>query len=196
MTKIIGLTGGIGSGKTTIAKYFQCLGIPAYNSDEEARKLTDDPEIKQLIKQVFGKDIFDKEKLNRGKLAAIVFNKPEKLIELNSIIHPAVKKHFENWVFGNSKSRFVIKDAAILFESGSFKDCDVIITIIAPIEIRIQRVINRDFTFRENILKRINNQWNDGERVFKSQYVIENMDVMSMRFQAEELLKKLIILYD
>ena len=174
MTKIIGLTGGIGSGKTTVANHFMTAGIPVYIADDEARKLMQSPEILENIKKIFGSSIFENEVLNRQKLAEIVFDDPEKLKLLNAIIHPAVKKHFGNWILNHKNSPFVIYEAAILFESGSYKDCDKIITVIAPLETRIQRVIDRDKTTRKDVLKRINMQWNDAQRIEKSDFVIEN----------------------
>jgi len=189
MTKIIGLTGGIGSGKTTIANHFLAAGIPVYIADDEARKIMQSEEIIAKIKEVFGTSIFEKDILNREKLAAIVFSNPEKLEKLNSIIHPAVKKHFENWVLNHKNFPFVIYEAAILFESGSYKNCDLIITVTAPIESRIQRVIQRDKTTRENVLKRINSQWNDQQRISKSDYVIENVTPQIAKAEVDNILK-------
>ncbi len=193
MTKIIGLTGGIGSGKTTVAKLFMDSGIPVYIADDEAKKLTDLPEIIEQIKNVFGTTVFENGKINRQKLAAIVFNEPELLKKLNAIIHPAVKKHFENWVSNQHEAPFVLKETAILFESGSYTDCDLIITVTAPLEIRLQRVLERDQTTRENILKRIQNQWTDEARISKSDFIIENLDLNSTKKQVADLLKKLTI---
>lgn len=193
MTKIIGLTGGIGSGKTTVAKLFMEAGVPVYIADDEAKKLTDLPEITKQIENVFGSAVFENGKINRQKLAAIVFNEAELLKKLNAIIHPAVKKHFENWISQHSDFPIVIKEAAILFESGSYMDCDLIITVTAPLEIRLERVLKRDETTREDILKRIQNQWTDEERISKSDFVIENSDFDSTKKQVKDLLKKLTI---
>ena len=191
MTKIIGLTGGIGSGKTTIANYFKELGIPVYIADDEARKISESPEIVQAIKDVFGNEVFNNEKLDRVKVAEIVFSNQAKLKQLNEIIHPAVKKHFENWILEHSNFPFVLKEAAILFESGAYKDCDIVISVIAPLETRIQRVIQRDEVTRDNVLKRIMNQWTDEERIRKSQYVIENVDVVEAKEEVKKILKKI-----
>jgi dephospho-CoA kinase len=193
MTKIIGLTGGIGSGKTTIANLFAARGIPIYIADDEARKIMDLPEIQGAIKRIFGKDVFDKNKLIREKLAQIVFSDPQKLNQLNSIIHPAVKSHFDRWLEQHSKFPFVIKEAAILFESGSYKDCDFVITVLAPLELRIERVMKRDKLSREQVLNRINNQWSDRERIEKSKYLIENTNIQKSEEKIEEILKKLTI---
>jgi dephospho-CoA kinase len=191
MTKIIGLTGGIGSGKTTIAKHIKSLGIPVYIADDEAKKMLVLPETLNSLKLVFGNAIFDDEILNKDKLSTIVFNNPEMLEKLNQIIHPAVKNDFDNWLKVNKNSPLVVKEAAILFESGSYKDCDAIITIVAPLNSRINRVIKRDNTNYEAVLSRINNQWTDEMRIAKSDYVIENEDVNVSCAQTENILKTL-----
>ena len=189
MTKIIGLTGGIGSGKTTIAKYFHSFGIPLYIADDEARKLMQSKEILDAIKTVFGDGIFEKETLNRTKLAEIVFNEPEKLEKLNAIIHPAVKSDFKEWLLQNKNAPFIIYEAAILFESGNYANCDYIITVAAPIDTRIERVMKRDKTTRELILKRMEAQWTDEQRISKSDFVIENEDLKKAKQKVEEILK-------
>jgi dephospho-CoA kinase len=189
MTKIIGLTGGIGSGKTTIANQFKAAGIPVYIADDEARLLMQSAEIIQEIKNTFGQIVFDKSILNRQKLAKIVFNNPEKLKLLNSIIHPAVKKHFANWVLNFKKEPFVIYEAAILFESGNYKNCDKIITVTAPIESRIERVVKRDMTTPEQVLSRMNAQWNDEQRISKSDFVIENENPTIVKLEVGKILK-------
>jgi dephospho-CoA kinase len=189
MTKIIGLTGGIGSGKTTIANYFVKANIPVYIADDEARKLMKSDVIIDVIKKTFGDSIFDDAILNREKLSKIVFENPEKLKLLNGIIHPAVKQHFQDWVLNHKKAAFVIYEAAILFESGSYKNCDWIITVTAPLELRIQRVIKRDKTTREQVLKRIKAQWSDEQRIAKSDFVIENVDLLITKKEIEKILK-------
>ena len=177
MTKIVGLTGGIGSGKTTIANQFKSLGVPIYIADDEAKKLMNSDIVLKKIKKTFGEELVDDNILNREKLAQIVFSNPEKLKQLNQIVHPEVKKHFLKWLNKHKNHPYVIKEAAILFESGSYKDCDFIITVTAPLEIRIQRILKRDNTTREDILNRIKNQWNDEDKVSKSDFVIQNEDV-------------------
>ncbi len=189
MTKIIGLTGGIGSGKTTIANHFLKANIPVYIADDQARLIMQSPEIIEEIRKSFGSTIFENSVLNREKLSQIVFSNPEKLKLLNGIIHPAVKKHFSNWVLDHKNSPFIIYEAAILFESGSYKNCDIIITVTAPLESRIQRVIQRDKTTREQVLKRINAQWNDEQRMTKSDFVIENSNPENAKLKVDEILK-------
>jgi dephospho-CoA kinase len=192
MTKIIGLTGGIGSGKTTIANHLKSLGIPFYNSDDQAKKILYLPETIDSLKSAFGNVVFTNELFDKDKLAKLVFNNPEQLKVLNQIIHPAVKVDFENWLKANKNSPLVIKEAAILFESGSYKDCDAVISISAPQEMRIQRVIERDHLTFDEVMSRINNQWTDEMRKNKSDYVIDNQDIEKACAQTEKIIKILL----
>ena len=189
MSKIIGLTGGIGSGKTTLAMYIESLEIPVFIADDEAKKLMQSAEVLGKIKAVFGEAIFEKGQLNRQQLATIVFSNPEKLSQLNGIIHPAVKKQFTIWLDQHQSAPFVVYEAAILFESGSYQNCDYIITITAPLEDRIARVMQRDNSSREQVLNRINAQWTDEQRAAKSNFVIENSDPQISKSQLDEILK-------
>lgn len=191
MTKVIGLTGGIGSGKTTVGNFFKSMGIPVYVADDEGRKITNSDEVLSQIKSVFGSAVFDDAKLNRKKLSDIVFNDSNQLQKLNNIIHPVVKKHFGQWVKQYENEPFVIRESAILFESGSDQDCDSIITVIAPIEERIARVMKRDNVSREAVLDRINNQMHDEERISKSDFVVQNDNLQNAEKQAVEILKNL-----
>ncbi len=189
-TKIIGLTGGIGSGKTTIANYLLSKGIPVFVSDLEAKKVMDFPGVIAKIAASLGNEILDEDKtINRDKLSELVFNNPEKLKLLNSIVHPEVKKHYEKWVQERKNYLYVVKETAILFESGSYKDCDITITISAPLETRIERVIQRDTTTREKVLARIKNQISDEERAAKSDYVIDNSNIEIAKAKIDEILK-------
>ncbi|MDH4404273.1 MAG: dephospho-CoA kinase [Flavobacterium sp.] len=188
MTKIIGLTGGIGSGKTTIANHLKSLGIPVYNSDDQAKKILYLPETIKSLKSVFGNSIFSNNLLDKEKLSQLVFNNQEQLKVLNQIIHPKVKIDFDKWLFANKNATLVIKEAAILFESGSYKDCDAIISISAPQELRIQRVINRDHATLEEVMAKINNQWTDDMRNKKSDYVIDNQDIEIACAQTEKII--------
>ncbi|HEY6142589.1 MAG TPA: dephospho-CoA kinase [Flavobacterium sp.] len=189
MTKVIGLTGGIGSGKTTIANLFMAAAVPVYIADEEARKIMQSAEIISAIKKTFGTAIFENDILNRQQLAEIVFNNPDQLKLLNAIIHPAVKKHFGNWILNYKDIPFVIYEAAILFESGNYKNCDQIITVTAPIESRIQRVMQRDKTTRDHVLKRMYAQWSDNQRIEKSDFVIENVSPEVTKAEVDRILK-------
>jgi len=190
-TKIIGLTGGIGSGKTTIAHYIQSKGIPVYISDLEAKKVMELPEILTQINTSFGEDITSNHQLDREKLANIVFSNPEKLKKLNAIVHPAVKKHFDLWVNHHQNQSIIVKEAAILFESGSYKDCDAVISIITPMDIRIERVIKRDHTTKEKVVQRINNQLSDEDRIAKSDYIIRNSSLEEAKKQTDQILNLL-----
>jgi dephospho-CoA kinase len=189
MTKVIGLTGGIGSGKTTIANHFKSRGVPVYIADDEARKIMETTEVTKAIKEVFGPMPFEGTILNRDKLATIVFNDSKKLQQLNAIVHPVVKQDFKQWLLEHNESPIVIYEAAILFESGNYKDFDFIITVTAPLESRIQRVISRDKTTLEQVLKRINVQWTDEQRILNSDYVIVNDEHEIAKRESDEILK-------
>jgi dephospho-CoA kinase len=175
---VVGITGGIGSGKSIVCKVFEQLGIAVYNADKEARNLmsNDTALIKELKKQ-FGPDIFSlKEGLNRKKLAELVFNDKEQLMKLNAMVHPHVKKHFHKWMKEYQDSKYLVKEAAILFESGADEDCNLIITVVAPRELRIQRVMERDDVTKEKVRAIIDNQWSSTDKIKKSDYVIANDD--------------------
>ena len=191
MPKIIGLTGGIGSGKSTVADYFRKSGIPVYIADDQAKKIMDKPEVSKLVIETFGNEILTSGTIDRKKLAAVVFNDAEKLAQLNAIIHPAVKSDFQNWISNHQKEPFLIKEAAILFESGSDQDCDFVITVTAPVEIRIKRVMDRDKASYEAVLNRIANQWTDEQRIAKSDFVISNVNISETEAEINKILKKL-----
>ena len=190
-TQIIGLTGGIGSGKSTIAGFFEALGVSIYIADEEAKKILFDKEVIKELIEVFGEGILTNKIPDRKKIAALVFNDQEKLSKLNSIIHPKVKNHFAEWVQVHSKEDFVIKEAAILFETGSYKDCDKVILVTAPKEIRIERVMQRDNVTRKMVLERMANQWDDDKKAALSNYIIENISLDLAREQVVEIYHEL-----
>lgn len=191
MTKIIGLTGGIGSGKTTVARYIAAQGIPVYIADEEAKKVMNTPEVLSLVAKTFGDSILENGVVNRQKLAQLVFNAPEKLQQLNNIIHPKVKQDFESWVQEHHNHPFVIKEAAILFESGSYQFCDKIITVTAPENVRLQRVVLRDSVTEDQVLARMQNQWKEEEKIALSDYVIQNINIEDTKSQVDNILKTL-----
>ncbi len=175
MTKIIGLTGGIGSGKTTVAKYFASKGIPVYIADEAAKNIMDDKSVVQEVQTIFSENVIQKDGLlDRNAIRELVFKDKSKLEQLNKIVHPKVKVDFENWLKKNKKAPFIIKEAAILFETNGQKYCDATILVTAPIEIRIERVLERDITSRENILQIIKNQLSEEEKMKLATYVIKN----------------------
>ena len=172
----VGITGGIGSGKTTVCKIFELLDVPVYYADDEAKKILDsNEEIKLQISNTFGSEIINAEgKIDKKKLASFVFNDKEKLEKLNSIIHPAVREHFENWAKQHSSQKYTLKEAAILFESGANKLVDKVITVTAPLELRINRAMKRDRITREQVEQRISKQISDEEKLKRSQFVIHN----------------------
>lgn len=191
-TKIIGITGGIGSGKSTAASYFEKLGFPVYNSDVRARKIqNENPEVIAQIKAIFGEEAYTPEGMNRPYIASQTFGNIEKLKQLNAIVHPAVFKDFKQWI-AQQTSPFVMKEAAILIESGSYKDCDLIIAVVADKEIRIQRTIERDGLTREQVISRMNNQLSDEERKEYSDYIIDNsQDLPYLYNQIENIVDKI-----
>ena len=171
----IGLTGGIGSGKTTIANFFASeFSIPIYIADAKAKELiAQDIGLQQEIKALLGEEAFVNGKYNTAFVASIVFSNPQKLQALNAIIHPYVQRDFEQWK-EKQHSSYVIKESAILFESGTYKDCDQVIVVTAPLEERIRRVMLRDNIDRKIVEKRIKNQWNDENKIKLSTFVVDN----------------------
>lgn len=192
MTKIIGLTGGIGSGKSTVANYIASKGIPVYIADDEAKRLMELDEAKQKIQSLFSESIFNKDQtLNRKRIAELVFNNPSKLQELNAVVHPLVHQHFKKWVKEHENFPFVIKEVAILFETGGNKQCDKVILITAPEDLRIERACNRDNVDRETVLNRMKNQLPEAEKELLSDYVIHNIDLKQTFKEVDVILKKL-----
>ena len=177
--KVVGLTGGIGSGKSTIARLFAALGIAVYDSDTEA-------EIKKRIVEVFGAEAYAEGVYNRAYMADIVFRNPDKLAVLNSIVHPVLADHFNQWV-ALQTSPYVIKEAAILFESGSYKNCDFIITVTAPETLRISRCMSRDGSTEAQVRARMAQQWTDAQRIAFSDAVIENINLEETEKRVREL---------
>ena len=161
-----------------VSDIFRHLGIPVYDADSEARILTEtDEEIKSEIKKYFDNEVFLSDgSLDRAKLASLVFSDRKKLTQLNSIIHPFVKKHFEGWLQRHNKSKYIIKEAAILFESESDKGLDKIICVTAPEKIRIQRVMARDNTDEKKVRSIMGNQMSEEERIKRSDFIITNDD--------------------
>jgi dephospho-CoA kinase len=175
---LIGLTGGIGSGKSTVAKIFSILGIPIYYADDRAKWLMAfDEELKQQILTHFGPESYSEDgSLNRGYLARTVFSDEEKVKTINSLVHPAVKKDFEKWV-SQQNSPYVLKEAALLFETGSYKDLDKTINVSAPLKIRVTRVLMRDLHRTEKQVNDIiDKQIPDEEKNNRADYVIKNAE--------------------
>lgn len=170
----IGLTGGIGSGKSTVAKIFETLGIPVYYADAEAKRLMNSSEtLKKVIRQNFGEATYENDQLNRKYLAGIVFNNPEKLELLNALIHPVTINDAEQWMQQQS-APYSIKEAALLFESGAAENLDFIVGVYAPQALRIKRVMKRDGLTADEIMKRINRQVNEEMKMKLCDFVITN----------------------
>ncbi len=172
----IGITGGIGSGKSTACAIFELLDVPVYYADDEAKKILEiDQTVKKSVIKLFGRDILnEQERLDRKKISAIVFKDDKKLEQLNSIIHPAIAMHFTNWLKEYSSHKYILKEAAILFESDAYKQVDKAIVVVAPLELRIKRAMQRDNISPEQVKERMKYQISDEEKIKRSQFVIHN----------------------
>lgn len=192
LPKIVCLTGGIGAGKTTVARFFEELGVPVYIADQRAKMLMENtPEVKSQIVELFGEEAYLGNLPNRSYLAQLVFRQPDKLQLLNSIIHPAVEKDFQNWRSQQS-SPYVIKESAIVIESGNYKKCDTLILVTAPEKVRIERVVQRDNTPENKVIDRIRNQMPDAEKVKFADYVIESTSKMLTKYKVVEINNKIL----
>ncbi len=187
-----GITGGIGSGKTTVCKIFEILGIPVYYADDRAKYLmVNDKDLVKNIVSVFGEKSYLKNgELNRKYIADIAFKNKRKLEELNKAVHPAVKRDFDNWV-NEQKAPYLIKEAALLFETGRYKDLDLNILVSAPLDIRIKRVMLRDNIDKESVLARVNNQMPEEDKMKLADFIIYNDERHFLIQQVLDLDKKL-----
>ena len=190
--RIVGLTGGIGSGKSTVLNEFKNLGIKTYSADKVAKKLINsDKVLVKSIKNLFGDNIYINNIIDSEKLSKIVFQNPNKLESLNSIIHPAVAKDFESFIKANNWD-YIVKEVAIIFETNTEDNYDKIILIRAPLEKRIKRVILRDNTTREDVIRRVNNQINDSTIIDKCDYIIDNNNLKNLKEKVLKIHKDLI----
>jgi dephospho-CoA kinase len=190
----VGLTGGIGSGKSFIANIFEAMGVPVFYADTQAHKLMEtDGTLRKSIQETFGKDLYQTGSLNRQALANIVFADKSKLQELNALVHPAVHRAFRTWTKTQEQygTPYVIEEAAILFESGAYKNMDKIIAIAAPETLRIKRVMKRDNAEEEQVKARMRNQWTDNQRIKLSDFVIYNQEKELLLPQIVNIDKKL-----
>jgi len=188
----VGLTGGIGSGKSTVASIFSILGIPVYYADEAAKQIMhSDPELKASLIKHFGEETYANDKLNRAYLASIVFADQEKLALLNSLTHPATIRDANLWM-ARQNSPYIIKEAALLFESRANEHVDFVIGVSAPAELRIQRAMMRDNISREEVLHRLNRQMNEDEKMKRCDAVIVNDEKQLVIPQVLDLHKKFI----
>ncbi len=187
MPKIIGLTGGIGSGKTTVAKMFAQLGVPIYIADDEANKIVNSSKnVHKEIIALLGEEAYVNKVLNRKFVADKIFQDKELLKAVNEIIHPKVAKHFKKWAT-SQKTLYVIKEAAILFEYGNYKNCDAVILVTAPKKARIERVLLRGNITQQEIEQRMGNQWSDEKKETLADFVIQNIDLKSTQIKVKEL---------
>lgn len=189
----VGITGGIGSGKSTIADIFRLYDIKVYNSDERARALMNESEdLRWKIKSLFGEKAYKDNKLDRALLGKIVFENEDFLGKLNAIVHPAVGDDFEVWCKKYREAPYILKEAALIFEAGINTDLDYVILVTAPEEMRIDRVTKRDNSDKQSVRARIANQWPDKKKMLLSDYVILNDGRHSLLRQVEEVHKFLL----
>ena len=192
--KVVGITGGIGSGKTTVCKIFELLGVPVFYADEEAKKLYDDSKIKSKVLKLFGNKILEKNRsIDKKKLAEIVFSDKASLTKLNAMIHPEVRKKFNQWKKKQKGKKYVIKEAAIMIESGAHKELDYLVSVISHKSLRINRIINRDKVEIPSIERRMKEQISDKEREKYSDAVIVNDDKHSLIEQVLKLHNKFLL---
>ena len=170
----IGITGGIGSGKSTVASVFEALGVPVYYADEAAKRLmNEDEELKQKIKQLFGNEVYKNGQLDKKYLADIVFNAPEKLALLNAMVHPATLKDADTWM-QQQAAPYSLKEAALIYESGAQQNLDYVIGVTAPAPLRILRTMKRDGTTREAVIARMDKQIDEAIKIKLCDFVINN----------------------
>ena len=187
MTKILGLTGGIGSGKTAVSKMFNALDVPVYNADQAAKKLMQSSkDLKHKIKQLLGKDAYKQNQLNKAFISEKIFNNKALLTQINALVHPEVALDFNSWL-SMQNSVYVVKEVAILFETAAEDQFDYILTVTAPESLRIQRIIERDHTPLAKIKAVMSNQLQDSEKTAKSDFVILNIDLDSTKKQVYDI---------
>ena len=176
MTKVLGLTGGIGSGKTTVAKIFKSLDVPVYNADQTAKILMNtSKELKHKIKQLLGEDAYKQNELNKEFISEKIFNNKVLLTNINALVHPEVTMDFNSWL-SIQTSAYVVKEVAVLFETAAEDQFDYILTVTAPEALRIKRIIERDHTSLAKIKAVMSNQLQDSEKTAKSHFMILNID--------------------
>ena len=188
--KVIGITGGIGSGKTTCCQVFEELGVPVYYADLRAKLLMVENPLRGKIVQAFGEKAYNGTLLNRTYLSEQVFSSKEKLSVLNGLVRPAVADDFEEWLEENKAADYVLKEAAILFETGADEHVDITVLVIAPQELRLERVMQRDGTSKEEVQQRMNNQWTQERKVKLADHIINNDGAQLLIPQVLEFHKK------
>lgn len=189
---VVGLTGCIGSGKTTVLKEFEKLLIPVYIADIEAKKIMrTNVSVKGAIKELLGEESYVGEDLDRGYIADKVFHNKELLNQLNKIVHPAVHKHFKEFV-KKQTAQYLVYENAILFENKNELFCDKVIVVTASEKNRIDRVMKRDGVSKEDVLARMKNQWSQEDKIAKADFILENMDALRIKEQVLKIHKQLI----
>ncbi len=189
--KKIGITGGIGSGKSYVSDIIKSMGFPVYPSDERAKLLMEsNPEIKEGLLLLFGDSIYEKGELNKKKLAELIFESPELREKVNALVHPIVRADFAQWA-SNQSQEIVFNEAAILFETGANANFDATILVIAPEAIRIDRVMKRENCSRALVLKRMDSQWSDEQKSSLANFQIINDSVSPLLIQVEKMLEKI-----
>lgn len=187
----VGLTGGIGSGKSLVAELFQLLGVPVLHADDTAKYLMEhDEQLKLSIAGAFGNKVYENGRLNRPFLASVVFNDPEQLKVLNGLVHPATIAYSNAWA-AKQEAPYILKEAAIFFESGSNKEMDKMVGVYAPPELRLQRAMQRDHASEEAIRARMDKQMNEEEKMSRCDYIIRNDGTLSLIEQVLALDRKL-----
>ena len=191
--KVIALTGGIGSGKSVVASMFEQLDVPIYYADQRAKELmTTEPGLREGLRTLFGEEAFTGNALNRSYIASIVFEEPSKLASLNALVHPQVEKDFRSWLAGQ-KAPYVIQEIPLRFENEKESEYDAVITVTAPIETRIRRVMERDGVTRKQVQHGMDNQLPEEIKVKKATLVIDNIHLDRTRLQVKEIHRKLLM---
>ena len=189
--KRIGITGGIGAGKSLVAEIIKAMGYPVYNSDERAKELTDsNPKIKEGLIHLFGEEIYQNDTLNKFALAQAIFSDESLREKVNALIHPIVREDFNLWALAQNNS-LVFNESAILFETGSFKNFDAIILVYAPTELRIKRIMKRDNCSENEVLKRMNSQFSDEEKCQLTEFRVLNDGQTPLLVQVEKIILNL-----
>jgi dephospho-CoA kinase len=187
----IGVTGGIGAGKSTVCRVFEILGIPVFYADEESKQLLSDPIVKLEVTKLLGVNVYLDEVADRKKIAHIVFNNKETLKSFNAIMHPAVNRHFKSWLYLQRDAPYIIKEAALIFETGIEKDLNKVIVVAAHMDLRIRRIQSRDGITEEQVLLRMQNQWPQEEKIRLADFIINNNDEQPIISQVLTLHEKL-----
>ena len=190
--KVVGLTGGIGSGKSTVARMFEELGIPVYYADDRAKLLMNSsPALKKEIVTLFGENAYDNGHLNRPFIAGIVFRNKDKLNKLNSLVHPEVKKDFAGWI-KDQKGPYVIQENPLIFEKDQAEQFDLVLTVIAPTAVKLKRIMDRDHLTEAQVMERMDNQLDDEVKMKGSDFVIDNQTLENTKLQVKNIHQQLV----